>query len=84
MPLRKKKIPMPDGRTLDGVSLPFQTGAEHWNEYLVDDGTVIRMKVVAVDIVRIDGEYDAEGNPIYVVQSTNVTSISAPDNLRRQ
>ncbi len=84
MPLQKKKITLPDGREVEGTVMPYQTGREEWNEYLVEDGTIIRMKLVATEIVRLDGEYDPQGNPAYVIQSTNVTSVSAPDDLKKE
>lgn len=75
---------MPDGRMLEGTELSFRSSGENWNEYLVDDGTVVRVKLVVTEIVRIDGEYDDEGNPAYVIKSTTVPAISPPDELRRQ
>jgi hypothetical protein len=84
MPERKKKVPHPDGsgRQVDGTPLTWQTGGEHWNEYLVDDGTVIRLKLVVTEVVRLDDEYDPEGNPIYMVGSTNILTVSAPEELK--
>ena len=64
--------------------MPFQTGAEYFNEYLVEDGTVVKLKLVVTEILRLDGEYDAEGSPIYIVISTNVPYVSAPDDLRQK
>jgi hypothetical protein len=64
--------------------MPFQTGGEHWNEYLLDDGTVLRMKLVVTEVVRLEGMYDLKGDPSYAVQSTNVTAVSAPDELRKK
>jgi len=57
---------------------------ENFNEYLVDDGTLIHMKVVVVEIVKLDDAWDDQGQPVYLIQSTNVTSISVPDHLRRE
>ena len=76
-----KKIKLPDGREIVGEILHFQSGGEHWNEYLVEDGTMIKIKLVASEVVRLQGEYDAGGNPVYLVQSTNVMSVSAPEDL---
>ncbi len=70
------------GKEVEATVLNFQVGGEHWNEYLVDDGTVIRMKTVATEISRIDQEFDQEGNPVYLVKSTNVVSVSVPEKLR--
>ena len=79
----KRKITAPDGHDIDASVMGFRTGAEHWNEYLLDDGSVIRVKLVATEVLRLDGEYDPTGNPVYLMQSTNVMAVDAPDNLRR-
>jgi hypothetical protein len=56
---------------------------EHWNEYLLDDGTIVRLKAVVTEIVRIEGRYDPEGNPAYAINTTNVAHISAPEELKK-
>lgn len=81
---RKKKLKLPNGQEVDATVLSFQGGGEHWNEYLVDDGTVIRVKLVATEVLRLDGQYDAQDNPIYLLQSTNVMAVSSPDKLKRK
>ena len=83
MPGRKKKARMPDGREVEAVEMSFQAASENWNEYLLDDGSVVRMKLVATEVVRVEGEYDPQGQPVYLVQSTNLMVVSAPDNLKR-
>lgn len=81
----KRRIPTPDGGHLEGTIATFRAGGEHWNEYLVDDGTVIKVKLVVTEIVKIDGMYDPNtGDPAYVVQSTNVVSVQAPEQLKKQ
>lgn len=81
---RKKKLKLPNGQEVDATILSFQAAGEHWNEYLVDDGTVIRVKVVATEVLRLDEQYDAQDNPIYLLQSTNVMAVSSPDKLKRR
>jgi hypothetical protein len=81
---RKRRIDIPGQGEMDVTEVGFQSGGEHWNEYLADDGTVIRVKLVATEVLRVDGVYDPEGNPAYFVRSTNVTSVSAPEELRRK
>jgi hypothetical protein len=80
----KRKIKLADGREVEGEVVGFRAGGEHWNEYLVDDGTVIKIKLVATEVIRLEGEHDQVGNPVYFVQSTNVMSVDAPENLRRE
>ena len=81
---RKRKANLPGLGQVDVTEVGFRASGEHWNEYLADDGTVIRMKLVVTDIVRIDGKYDDEGNPAYWIKSSNVTNVSAPDELRKE
>jgi hypothetical protein len=83
MPSNKRQIPLPDGRVVEGTVMPFQVGGEHWNEYLTDDGSVIRVKLVATEMIRLDGEYAPDGQPIYLLSATNVMTVSAPDDLKR-
>ncbi len=66
------------------TEIGYRASGEHWNEYLVDDGTVVRIKLIVTEILRVEGEYDPQGNPLYMMTSTNVTSVSAPEDLRRQ
>lgn len=79
---RKKQIPTPNG-PLDVTEMPFQTGGEHWNEYLLSDGSVLRLKAVVTEILRVDGKKDAEGNPVYIVKSANVVAVSASDRAKK-
>lgn len=83
MPQNKRKIQTADGQELDALVMPFQTGGEHFNEYLLDDGSVIRLKSVATEILRVEGQFDQVGNPVYIVSSTNVMAVDAPENLRK-
>lgn len=80
---RKKRVDVGRGPQ-DVTEVGFRTSGEHWNEYLLDDGTVLRIKLVATEILRIDGEFDAQGNPAYVVASTNVTAVSASQDKRKE
>lgn len=84
MPGGKRKIPLPDGSEVEADVIGFRTNAEHFNEYLLEDKTVIRLKPVVTEVLRIEGQFDAMGNPMYLVQSTNVVAVDAPDELRRQ
>lgn len=80
---RKKRVNTPGG-PVEATELGFRSMGENWNEYLIDDGSVIRLKLVVTEVVRVDGQFDPEGNPVYLVKSANVSAISAPEELRRQ
>lgn len=83
MGLRKKRVVDPNGNEIDATIMPYQVGAEYWNEYLVDDGTVIKVKFVATELLKFDGLFDPMGEPQYSLQGQAIVSVSAPDKLRK-
>ncbi len=85
MPATRRKIRMaPNGPEKEAQLIDIQQSDEHWNQYLLSDQTVVKMKLVATEVWRVDGEYDPEGNPIYLIKSSNVVNINPPDELRRK
>jgi len=63
------------GRQVEGVEVDFLTRKEDFNEYQLSDGKVLRIKTILTDVVRIDSEKDQEGNPIYMIKSTNIVRV---------
>lgn len=50
----------------------------------LEDGSVIKIRPAVTGVVRVDGQYDPEGNPIYVVKTMVVSAMEEiPENLRR-
>jgi len=80
---RKIKFPSANG-PVDATEVGYRDAGENWNEYLLDDGTVIRVKVVVTQVVRMDGQYDAFGKPVYAVLSTTVTQVSSTKDMMRK
>ncbi len=74
---RKRQIPIQGQGLVDVTEVGFRSTGEYWNEYLLDDGTVARIKLVVANVFRVDGQTDNKGQPFYVIESTNITSISA-------
>jgi hypothetical protein len=80
---RRRKIRI-GNELVDVVEMPLSgSSAEHWNEYVLTDGSVIRVKTVVTEILKVEGKFDAEGNPQYVIRSTQIVSVSASDRARR-
>src|SRR5580700_3672911 len=40
-----------------------------WSEYTLADGTVVRTKAAVLDVKIAIGQYNPEGDPIYIVQA---------------
>jgi len=80
---RKTKI-MFNGKMHDATFIPVTSSQEPWNEYILDDGSLLRLKTVVTEIYRIDGLYNAEGEPLYSIKSKNIASANSPEDLKRR
>jgi len=69
---------------VDATPVNINQASEYFNQYFLEDGTVLKMKLVATKVFRLDGRYDQEGNPVYFVQSTNVLSVDSPEQLKKK
>jgi hypothetical protein len=69
---------------MDGSEVEVSESTERWSDVTLQDGTVIRIKPSVLSAIRIDGQYDPEGNPAYAVKAQNmITIVSSPDHLRK-
>ncbi|RIK94536.1 MAG: hypothetical protein DCC71_23605 [Proteobacteria bacterium] len=71
------------GRQVQGDVVRFKVVEEPWCEYDLEDGTKVRLKIVVSEVIRLEGVYTDEGDPVYTVKSSNVMSTEVPDNLRK-
>lgn len=84
MPPIRRKITVQPGQPPKEAELIEVTNAqEQWNQYLLADGSVLKTKAVVTEVYRLVGEYDADGNPSYVLRSGGVLVVSAPDELKK-
>ncbi len=74
-----------EGETVEATAMaPPVLTEELWNRYLLADGTIIRTKIVATSIDRIEGKYDNEGQPIYNIESKLVVWTTCPEHLKKK
>ena len=62
-------------KTADLVN--FVANAEPWSEYLLEDGTLVRMKQTAMRFAKLDDVVGADGKPLYNIQ-TQPTIVILP------
>lgn len=73
------------GREVNGVDVTVDDSSEKFSEYKLGDGSVIRLKPVVIGVTRLEGVWDPDGNPMYMIKAAPVMSIvSAPDDLKRK
>lgn len=79
---RKTRINIGD-RSIEAEDMDFQTAREDWNEYQVEGGHTVRIKLVVSSILKTN-ERDPQGNPVYIVQSTNIVKVLPPESYSRK
>lgn len=80
----KIPFPTPTSPLKDGVEVGVKESTERWSDITLEDGSVLRLKTSVLGAVRMSGEFDPEGNPMYALKAGQVLVIaSAPDNLRK-
>jgi len=80
--MAKKVKVVYQGKEIEGEQLEFEGEKESWNKYRTEDGSIIRLKVVVSKIIRIN-QYSSSGDPVYMVNSTNLVDADVPDGLKK-
>jgi len=80
------KVPMPDGRSVEktGIDVGIVKSDEKWSEVELQDGTTLRLRPNVVQVIRVDGEFDNDGNPAYITRVGNVVVVSSPPELKKK
>ncbi len=83
MPEKKASVQLPTG-IAEGFEIPITESTEKWSEIHLEDGSVLRIKPNVISAIRITGQYDQDGNPMYALKSSQVMAVvSAPEHLRK-
>lgn len=70
--------------TKKGVKVSVVDSHETWSTANLEDGSVVRYKSSIVEAFRVTGEFDQNGNPVYVVNQTGIIQVESPDQLKRK
>ena len=70
------------GQVVRGVVVNVKESTERWSLVLMEDGTTVRLKPVVTEAFRTE-QFNEEGQPVYIVKSTNVMTVDAPPKLLR-
>ena len=65
----------PDGQTQKGFDIPVSECEEKFNQYTLDDGTVLRIRSALVAVTRLEDQYDEKGRPIYIAHTQNIVHL---------
>ncbi len=66
-----------------GEEIEFETEKENWNTYILEDGTKLKMNSLFAKVLRLE-VFKEDGEPIYLVNSSQIVTSDVPDNLKRK
>lgn len=76
------KVALPDGRKVEATNIDFKTKKEDWSEYTLVDGSVLKFKTIITSVIRTEDYDPMTGDPIYIIQSTNISRVKVPDEMK--
>ncbi len=79
----KLKVRLPNGREVEAMDVDFETVKEDWNEYKLEDGTILKFKTVVSSIIRTEDYDPMTGDPVYHIRSTNILRANVPEEMKR-
>jgi hypothetical protein len=86
VPEKRTKVAFPGapGGMADGSEVSISESTERWSEIHLEDGSVLRVKPNVLAAVRVDSQFDQDGNPVYALKTgLTMTVASAPEHLRK-
>ncbi len=72
------------GREVDVTEVPIKEMDERSSSYVLEDGSRVNVRCVITAVLRVNGQFDGDGNPVYFLKNSIVaTPIDVPANLRK-
>ena len=66
------------GKTVEGERMEFKPIDENWNRYRLEDGTVVKLRLIVSEIFRLSGADPLTGIPQFLAKSSNVIAVEPP------
>jgi hypothetical protein len=71
-------------RTVQAQEVEFEVRSpEVWNTYVLEDGTTLKVKLVMLNVIRLD-EYAPDGTPVYQFNAQQIVAAQVPDALKKK
>jgi hypothetical protein len=67
-----------------GQSIEFEVKSEPWTTYQLEDGTVVKAKVIMLDVVRLEEFNEQTGEPIYQFAAQHIIAVQVPEELKKK
>jgi hypothetical protein len=77
--MAKQKVQY-NGKEVEGESIPFVPFKEPWAEYHLEGGDVLNFRATVTRVLRIPGEKNPDGSPVYFAISAIQVAVDIKDN----
>ncbi|MDE0106457.1 MAG: hypothetical protein OXN96_01545 [Bryobacterales bacterium] len=68
----------------NAIRVEVEETTERWCSAKLSDGSIIKLKAIITDVGRLENTFDNNGDPVYVVKSSNVLAVEANEDLRQK
>ena len=86
MKIVKVKMKDNQGKTSekDAIEVGIVDNIDKWSSVTLVDGTVIRHQHPVVKVLKVIGEQDQEGHPIFLLNHSSILTVNVADDLKNQ
>jgi hypothetical protein len=81
--MAKRKIKLGNSE-VTAEEIEFEPEKESWNVYALHDGTTLKLRTVLAEVLRVEGQYAPNGDPVYVVNASTIVNTNAPEQLKKK
>ena len=73
------------GRKVQGEVVEFEAVPENWTPYRLSDGTILKMRLSLLEVVRLLDEFQPQsGDPVYLFTAQTIVSADSPETLKQK
>lgn len=72
------------GNAYEGVVVDISEAKEPFGEFHLADGAVLKTKTTALEVVRVDSQRDAQGNPLYIINFGNMFLVAKQPDISNE
>jgi len=72
-----------NGQWVPAVVMPVTSTQESWSQYLLEDGSLVKVKLIVTEIAKVDGMFEPDGTPVYSAKWNVVLAVTSPEQLKK-
>ena len=75
--MKKMKLNL-GGKAVEAEKMDFKPIDENWSLYRLEDGTVLKLRLIVSEIFKLPGADPLTGMPQFLAKSSNVMAVEPP------